>query len=108
MGSKGFILRVLPFVTTFAVGLFIASFFVNVGAPGFNGRRGKFHEMKRLRIENQELRNENLRLRNDLENLQWNSGEIRHGSRTWSGPEVNRLAELPPPPPAPAAPRSRR
>jgi hypothetical protein len=105
MGSKGFILRMLPFVTTFAVGLFIASFFVSVGSPGFNGRRGKFHEMKRLRIENEELRNENLRLKNELEDLRWNSGEMNHDHEAWHSPE-RRLPVIPPPPPAPVAPRS--
>lgn len=66
MGSKGLIKRVLPFFATFAVGIFIASFFVSVG-PNW-GRHGRWHlkaEMERLQTENDELRNENLRLRND-------------------------------------------
>lgn len=76
--SKGFFMRMLPFFATFAIGLFIASFFVNISAPSFPARGGKRQEIKRLRIEMEELKNENLRMRNQIENMERNSGQARH------------------------------
>jgi hypothetical protein len=68
MQAMGWIKRVLPFVATFAIGIFVASFFVDVSASRDKCRRGrKFQEMHRLRAENEELRNENLRLRNEMD-----------------------------------------
>jgi len=62
MGNIGWLKRVLPFLVTFALGLFIASFFVNIGSPRI-GNRGKCrHEVRELRIENENLRLENQRL----------------------------------------------
>lgn len=109
MYSKGFIKRMLPFLATFAVGIFVASFFVNISGPSFRGRGvGKrHHEMKRLRMENEELRNENLRLKNEMETLRWNSPHVLHfGHEEWNNPGVEFPVPLPPPPPA--APRAKR
>ena len=39
MCCKGFFKRIVPFFLTFAVGLFIASFFVTIAAPNFQFRR---------------------------------------------------------------------
>lgn len=67
MCCKGFAKRVLPFFLTFAVGLFIASFFVSIAAPSFqfpNRVSRKKHreydrqreaEIKQLRERNAEL-----------------------------------------------------
>ena len=79
MGSKGWIKRVLPFFATFAVGIFIASFFVSV-RPNW-GRQGRWRmraEMERLRSENDDLRNENLRLRNNchLHDMEMNIPDV--------------------------------
>lgn len=106
MRSKGFIKRMLPFLATFAVGIFVASFFVNISAPSFRGRgtNRRHHEMKRLRVENEELRNENLRLKNEMESIRWNSPHISHFE--WNNPGVEFPVPLPPPPPA--APRAKR
>ncbi len=92
MYSKGFIKRMLPFFATFAVGLFIASFFVSITAPTFrkNGHGKRHHEMKRLRYENEQLRNENLRLKNELENQSFTMSEIpriSHEKFKGRGPE---------------------
>ncbi len=107
MGTKGFLLRMLPFLATFTLGIFIASFFVSIAAPrlGNNNRSfgHKYHKMKKLRVENQRLRDENLRLRNELESVQ----------STWHKPAPGETLELkddifskvPPVPVAPAAPR---
>lgn len=70
MCIKAFIKRIVPFFLTFAVGLFIASFFVTVSAPRFQFKRGfnKHREYdRRIQFENQQLREENSRLKRELE-----------------------------------------
>ena len=107
--SKGFFKRMVPFVATFAVGVFIASFFVSISAPNFRSGRGgkRHHEMKRLRVENEQLKNENLRLRNEMESRQWNAPHAMHlGHEDWNNPGVEFPVPLPPPPPV--APRAKR
>lgn len=77
MNFVSIIKRVAPFVLTFAVGLFIASFFVTVAAPNFKFNRGvnkhrQYH--RRIESENQRLREENLRLKNrvsEMERRDW-------------------------------------
>src|SRR5258706_15068168 len=103
MRSKGFIRRVLPFFATFAVGLFIASFFVSVGAPQFRGRGWERHRrFEQLQIENEELRNENLRVRNELENQNLMSSELpRVGRKELKGNGPELPVEVPPIPVAP-------
>ena len=97
MSCKGFTKRVLPFILTFAVGLFIASFFVSIAAPSFQfpsrSNRRNHKEQDRLRdLEIQRLRDENYRLKNqqtmDLENADFQ----------------NLKYSVPPPPPMPLAP----
>ena len=73
MCVKSVIKRIAPFFLTFAVGLFIASFFVTVAAPSFQFRRGfnKHREMDRqMQSENQRLRDENERLKNRLNEIE--------------------------------------
>ncbi|HEX3101200.1 MAG TPA: hypothetical protein VHQ01_05390 [Pyrinomonadaceae bacterium] len=107
---KGLFKRVLPFFATFVIGLFIASFFVDVSGPRFNFRaRGwERHQMnERLRIENDRLRDENIRLQNELDSTRFNPGELRHIHREeMMAPDVSMPVPLSPPPPA--APRVRR
>ena len=69
MCSKGFFRRIVPFFATFAIGMFVASFFVTIGAPGFISGEGRRHRHEeRCRRENQ-LRIENEQLRSQLETL---------------------------------------
>jgi hypothetical protein len=98
--SKGFLLRILPFFATFAIGIFIASFFVNITAPNFRGRGRKGHEMRRVRAELEEVRGQYLRLQNEHSHC-----KVTRDPAT--GEEVMSLMPIdaPPPPPAPAAPR---
>ncbi len=97
MSSKGFIMRVLPFAATFAVAIFITSFFINITAPTFRGHhRSGFHKIKRLKMENERLKNENLRLKNEMESKQWNSRHVNGPIRGFGGLES---PEAPPPPP---------
>ena len=102
MCSKGFIRRILPFFATFAIGVFIASFFVTIGGQRWRGgeRGRRYQEMQQLRMENQELKNENLRLKNDLDGLRWNHEPDEHF--------MPGLEEVPPPPLAPSAPHAKR
>ena len=87
---KSVIKRIAPFFLTFAVGLFIASFFVSVAAPNFQFKRGfnKHRQMDRqMKVENQLLRDENERLKNRLNEME---------KRDWVlSPEL----DVPPPPP---------
>ncbi len=69
MVCKGFVKRFVPFFLTFAVGLFIASFFVSVAAPSFRFKRDfrnhrEYHRM--MEFENQRLQEENSRLKREL------------------------------------------
>ncbi len=69
MCGKVFIKRVLPFFLTFAVGLFIASFFVSIAAPKFGFNRGwrrhqQYHQTMEFKI--QRLNEENSRLKRQL------------------------------------------
>lgn len=70
----GLLKRFAPFFITFALGLFIASFFVSVAAPNFQFRRQR---MMRQCREVENLRYENQRLREELRNQQMKSVEIR-------------------------------
>lgn len=74
MNFMSLVKRIAPFLLTFAVGLFIASFFITVAAPNFQFRRGGFNrhrEMDRqMNCENQRLREENERLRNRLTEME--------------------------------------
>jgi hypothetical protein len=101
MGNKGWLKRALPFMATFALGIFIASFFVSV-APrsGFREHRfRRFEEMQQLRMERDQLRQENLRLRNKL-NMNWDDPADSEDEFSASDGAVIR-AVPPPPPPAP-------
>jgi hypothetical protein len=97
MNFLSLIKRVAPFVLTFAVGLFIASFFVTVAAPNFQFRRGfnkhrEYH--RRIESENRQLREENNRLKNRLAEME---------KRDWVLEEDLNVA-VPPPPPPPVMP----
>ncbi len=96
MFCKEFTKRVLPFFLTFAVGLFIASFFVSIAAPSFqfpnrSSRRNHREYDRQRELEIQRLRDENYRLKNqqtmNLENA-----------------DFQNLKYSVPPPPMPPAP----
>ncbi len=65
----GFLKRFLPFFAAFALGLFVASFFVAVGFPRFE-RHGRGHgRHHRCKTETEQLRRENFELRRRIEQL---------------------------------------
>ena len=100
MCCLGVFKRVVPFILTFAAGLFIASFFVTISAPNFgNSRRQvRIREMQRVRMEVQELKQERNRLKEEIENLRNERREI-WGAKFEHSPDID-LA-VPPPPIAP-------
>ena len=83
--------RIAPFLLTFAVGLFIASFFVTVTAPNFQFKRGGF---KRHREYD---RQREARI-NDLEKEN-NCLKKRLAERDWVLEEDVNVIVPPPPPP---------
>ena len=59
----GFFKRIIPFVLTFAAGLFIASFFVSIAAPSFSKwresrRSNRCRDRHELRMQIDDLREE--------------------------------------------------
>ena len=84
--------RLVPFFLTFAVGLFIASFFVNISGPRFgSGNRAKrIHKIQQLQVENDRLRDENLRLQDELDSVRRSPMSLNHSeSQNWdSMPDV--------------------
>jgi len=69
MCCEGFMKRIVPFFLTFAVGLFVASFFVTIAAPKFEFNRGwRKHQQyhRTMEYDNQRLNKENLSLKKQL------------------------------------------
>ena len=84
--------RIIPFVVTFVLGLFIASFFVALSAPKVEIETNwEKRDYGKMRMENRKLKKENCRLK-------W---KLRKKSREsyMREPWLN----VPPPPPSPAA-----
>ncbi|MDQ3321182.1 MAG: hypothetical protein M3525_01800 [Acidobacteriota bacterium] len=116
MCSKGFLKKIVPFFLTFAVGLFIASFFVTVAAPSFqfNNRSRRHHEYHRtMKLENQRLREENARLKAESQINYDNfsatfemdeSGKIKRVKNIEATIDGDSLDNLVPPPPMPPMP----
>jgi len=99
MCLKVFAKRIAPFVVTFAVGLFIASFFVTIAMPNFRfgGRhRRQQQEINRLQLENEQLRGNDCRLKRLQAELDRINAE--------NDVRVEYSFDVPPPPPAPPAP----
>lgn len=94
-----FIKRALPFFAALVIGVFVASFFVDLGKPRFGrgGRGRECHKAYTLRLENVELKNENLRLRNELENHRLS---VRRSGEEWNIDLKQLELTVPPPPTA--------
>jgi hypothetical protein len=79
MCYTGLFKRIVPFVLTFAAGLFLASFFVSIAFPGERWRSGsrshRFHYKQQLRMQNEELREKNRILRLENEQLRKNAAD---------------------------------
>lgn len=100
--------RVLPFVATFAAGLFLASFFVDLSPPSMESRghrRGRCREHQGLRMQYLRERERNEQLQQQLDALQQNPIDLKH-TEHWNVPELD--VPPPPPPPVARAPRTAR
>lgn len=98
MFIKGFLKRFAPFFITLTLGLFVASFFVNVALPNIRPVRGwrshrEYH--RRMEFENYRLREENSQLR-------------REAAQRDAQPNLHVIEDfndlVPPPPPLPVRP----
>ncbi|HYJ92232.1 MAG TPA: hypothetical protein VEV84_13050 [Pyrinomonadaceae bacterium] len=82
MCCKGMLKRVLPFFLTLAVGLFIASFFVDLSPAPFqsfeNRRMRGFREYQQLKLENMELRDRNAQLQERINQLERNPQILKY------------------------------
>ena len=85
----GLLKRFAPFFITFALGLFVASFFITISAPRFQFRR--YRPMRQCQ-EMQALKYENQILRQQLEEKQLKVVDIREV-------RTNTEDSVPPPPP---------
>ncbi|MEO8648549.1 MAG: hypothetical protein ABI539_05225 [Acidobacteriota bacterium] len=94
MSCRGVVKRFVPFLLTFAAGLFIASLFVPLTSPFRRAALKGCHEQGLIR-ENRELRETNERQRRELEVLR------REAINNWSPDEL----ELAVPPVLPDAPQ---
>ncbi|HEV8592583.1 MAG TPA: hypothetical protein VGQ55_10805 [Pyrinomonadaceae bacterium] len=100
----GLLKRIVPFILTFAAGLFLASFFVTI-TPSFNsgdGRSWRRNERWSHREEIRQLREENQQLREELDAVK--------SRMNWSSdvPELLDIPDVPPiPPPMRVRPHSR-
>ena len=97
MCSKGLFKRILPFFATFAIGLFIASFFVDISAPRFGRGRWMRHEMERMRVENEQQRDEIRQLQEQLDGHRMRSVTLEN--RDFEEIPMDVRVPLPPPPP---------
>ena len=99
MCCLGVFKRVVPFLITFAAGLFIASFFITIAAPNFGAgrRQARNNQLRQVRMEVEELRRERCRLRDEIENLRRERTTVQ---ATEPLGEVDVFA-VPPPPPVP-------
>src|SRR5215831_15592724 len=107
MCCRGAFKRLVPFFLTLAVGIFIASLFVDISPFGFKPRRmERWREMQQLRIENDQLRSELEQVRQENNRLKANVRVTKLGSP--SGADIN-IQPVPPPnfdaPPPPPLPR---
>jgi hypothetical protein len=97
MNTIGVIKRVIPFVVTLTVGLFIASFFVDLAPRTFEfpeGRRRRCRNFERLYTQERE-RSE--RLQRELDRLRQNPINLKH-TEPWEEQDLY----VPPPPQMPA------
>ena len=93
MRLLGLVKRFVPFLLTFAAGLFIASFFVSIAAPSFQFKNRSWKQR-----ENYQLKQENQWLRQRNEQLE------REKNRSISEFEMNLDVPPPPMPPMPPPP----
>ena len=102
----GLFKRIIPFVLTFAAGLFIASFFVSIAAPSFSNwresRRSRHRDRHDLRMQVNELNEEIRELKKQNEMLKRQSSA---DAVYWENAVPPVVVEAPHPPPPPKRPK---
>lgn len=92
MNSIGFIKRIIPFLATLTIGLFIASFFVDLVPRPFifaEGRRRRCHDFQELYMQEHDRR---MQVEQELDRLRQNPIPLKH-SQPWTDQD----AFVPPP-----------
>lgn len=104
MSSTAFFKRILPFVAALTIGIFITSFFVNVGGQRSKkwGHNKRCINSERLWADVDQLRLENQHLREQLDAV--NESSFEPGDHRFA--VAPRVGEVPPPP-VPAVPRAK-
>lgn len=100
MSSLGIFKRIIPFFATLIVGLFIASFFVDLTPRPFafpDGRRHRCRDLQNLYMQEHEKR---VQAEQELNRIRQNPIDLKH-SQPWNAPDL-----YVPPPPTVKAPRS--
>ena len=100
----GFFKRIIPFVLTFAAGLFIASFFVSIAAPSLStwreSRRSRCRDKQDLRMQVDQLREEMRSVKRENEMLKRQTSEdADFEGDVYGVPPVELEAPHPPAPP---------
>lgn len=97
MSALAILKRVAPFILTFAAGLFIASFFVTIAAPNFNGFKrnpSRYSQFRKAKGDVEGLRREKVRLQAEIEELRTERERIQTS-------DAFTVYEAPAPPPPP-------
>lgn len=91
MSSLGIVKRIVPFLVTLIVGLFIASFFVDLTPrPLFiEGRRHRCQDFQNMYMQEHERR---MQVEQELDRIRQNPIDLKH-SQPWTNPN----AFVPPP-----------
>ena len=87
MCSKGIIKRLLPFAITLIIGLFIASFFVDLTPRPFTfrgGRAYRYREMQRMYMVEHDRAE---RLQRELDMIKQNPINLKH-TEPWTAPDL--------------------
>jgi hypothetical protein len=96
MCSKGAVKRIIPFIVTLTIGLFIASFFVDLAPRPFafaDGRRRRSHDFQQMYLQEHDRAE---RLQQELDRINQNPTHLIH-NEPWNAPD----AYVPPPPTMP-------
>ena len=105
MCYSGLFKRIIPFALTFAVGLFLASFFVSIALPcaGWRDERrmNRANEFKQLRMDYERLQEKYRSVQRENEELRKRASDWDDGFMEDAVPPVDLETHHPPAPPRP-------
>ena len=108
MFYTGLLKRIIPFLVTFAAGLFIASLFIPLSFSRFGSddrQHKRAMEFQQMQMELDQVREENLRLRAEIEAHRGWSSNFDDAEYPPIPPVPAFDGDVPAPPPAPRTPR---